>query len=53
MKRDVRLSRDELQRVAFAWVVLRRHRIVVLDEATSAVGLKTKASMQQAPRALS
>ncbi|KAG9250313.1 abc transporter [Emericellopsis atlantica] len=51
-ERGVRLSGGELQRVAIARVLLRRPRIVVLDEATSAVDSRTEASVQQALRAL-
>ncbi|KAM3454404.1 hypothetical protein MY3296_003087 [Beauveria thailandica] len=51
-ERGVRLSGGELQRLAIARVLVRRPRIVVLDEATSAVDSATEASVQHALQAL-
>lgn len=52
-ERGVRLSGGELQRLAIARVILRKPKIVVLDEATSAVDSGTEKSVQQALRTLS
>lgn len=51
-ERGVRVSGGELQRLAIARVLLRRPRIVVLDEATSAVDSQTESSVQQALKLL-
>ena len=47
-ERGVKLSGGELQRVAIARVLLKNPKIVVLDEATSAVDSKTEAQIQDA-----
>ncbi|KAG5975221.1 hypothetical protein E4U58_001625 [Claviceps cyperi] len=52
-ERGVRLSGGELQRLAIARVILRRSKIVVLDEATSAVGSETESLIQKALGTLS
>jgi ABC-type transport system involved in Fe-S cluster assembly fused permease/ATPase subunit len=52
-ERGVRLSGGELQRLAIARVMIRRPKIVVLDEATSAVDSDTEANVQRAIKALS
>jgi ABC-type transport system involved in Fe-S cluster assembly fused permease/ATPase subunit len=52
-ERGVRLSGGELQRLAIARVILRAPKIVVLDEATSAVDSQTESSVQHALKTLS
>lgn len=52
-ERGVRLSGGELQRLAIARVILRAPKIVMLDEATSAVDSDTEASVQAAIKSLS
>lgn len=49
----VRLSGGELQRLAIARVLLKNPKIVVLDEATSAVDTSTEAKIQKAFQRLS
>ncbi|KAF2141198.1 uncharacterized protein K452DRAFT_250940 [Aplosporella prunicola CBS 121167] len=52
-ERGVRLSGGELQRVAIAQVILKAPKIVLLDEATSAVDSSTEKEIQEAFRRLS
>ena len=47
-ERGVKLSGGELQRTAIARVLLRNPKVVLLDEATSAVDSKTEAQIQDA-----
>jgi len=51
-ERGVKLSGGELQRVAIAQILLKNPRIVLLDEATSAVDSDTEALIQSAFRKL-
>jgi ABC-type transport system involved in Fe-S cluster assembly fused permease/ATPase subunit len=52
-ERGVKLSGGELQRVAIARVLIKNPRIVMLDEATSAVDSSTEAQIQAAFQRLS
>jgi ABC-type transport system involved in Fe-S cluster assembly fused permease/ATPase subunit len=52
-ERGVKLSGGELQRLAIARAILRRPRIVLLDEATSMIDAETEAVIQRAFRNLS
>lgn len=47
-ERGVKLSGGELQRVAIARLLLRNSKIVILDEATSAMDSSTEAQVQEA-----
>ncbi|MCJ1360515.1 MAG: hypothetical protein MMC33_010523 [Icmadophila ericetorum] len=51
-ERGVKLSGGELQRVAIARLLLRKSKIVILDEATSAMDSSTEAQVQEAFRML-
>jgi ABC-type multidrug transport system fused ATPase/permease subunit len=46
-ERGVKLSGGELQRVAIARLLLRKSKIVILDEATSAMDSSTEAQVQE------
>lgn len=52
-EKGVRFSGGELQRLAIARVLLRQPRIVILDEATSAVDSQTELSVQETLEILS
>ena len=51
-EKGVKLSGGELQRIAIARVILKEPKIVLLDEATSAVDTETESHIQEALRQL-
>jgi ABC-type transport system involved in Fe-S cluster assembly fused permease/ATPase subunit len=51
-ERGIKLSGGEMQRISIARVILKRPRIVLLDEATSAIDTITEAKIQTALRNL-